>query len=46
MFFIIRHRNNEFPDPFQKRINWQIKNPIDGEWGIDHLEFIAMLDFY
>lgn len=32
-FFIIRQNTNEFLDPFQQRITWQIKNPIEVDWG-------------
>ncbi|WP_429875874.1 vanadium-dependent haloperoxidase [Fictibacillus sp. NRS-1165] len=35
MFFILRQRNNEFLDPFQQRILWQIKNPNEIDWGFE-----------
>lgn len=35
MFFIFRQRNNEFLDPFRQPINWQIKNPIEVDWGTE-----------
>lgn len=35
MFFIFRERNNEFLDPFRRRINWKIKHPIEIEWGTE-----------
>lgn len=35
MFFIFRQRNNEFLDSFPQRINWQIKNPIEVDWGTE-----------
>jgi len=32
MFFIYRHNNNEFLDPFRRLINWQIKHPLEINW--------------
>ncbi|WP_173918595.1 vanadium-dependent haloperoxidase [Halobacillus sp. Marseille-Q1614] len=34
MFFMIRQENG-FLDPYGKRINWQIKNPAEVNWGTE-----------
>jgi PAP2 superfamily len=39
MFSIFRQNNNEFVDPFGQRINWQIRNPIEINWG-NELTFV------
>ncbi|MFC0189481.1 phosphatase PAP2 family protein [Fictibacillus aquaticus] len=33
MFFIRRQSSSEFLDPFGQRIVWQIKNPLEIDWG-------------
>ncbi|KKI92915.1 hypothetical protein WQ54_06990 [Bacillus sp. SA1-12] len=35
MFFIRRHGNNAFLDPFRQQITWQIKHPLEINWGME-----------